>query len=407
VESSDANLASTFLHYLRSYRPGERLKPEVLLKESPWTGSWLSYLDSYIQTYLKSTVGAEFDAFVRFLLEGSEKKFTLLAPDGPDPLVNLDQSNKFITQKYYVIKKGERNKQDKLNLELPYLSAKLVQLSNYNPRTKLVVKYERKTEVNENLKVYLGKYDPKTKRMVFEDHSLKDTSTFLLDVYDYSAEGKPYVAYLLFVNTSTDEPVTVDYDLTVIPVPDLRFFDDFIFASQWGGTNLPIHRLALGETSELTTLTIIPVVYRIYAEQYYSTLYWESRMEGDEIHTRAWSDWMEQEVTYNYMTGHLSIYERENWGGLGANATLDDRVFTLEMEGVWFDALPYGGDSRFVFRTGNTAETQAAIKSMTYTRRFAVWDDSLAPPGLGPVQVYTYTGTEYPDENVRFHLFFW
>ncbi|NLT02260.1 MAG: hypothetical protein GXY09_00140 [Bacteroidales bacterium] len=407
VESADANLASTFLHYLRSYRPGERLKPEVLLKESPWTGSWLSYLDSYIQTYLKSTVGAEYDAFVRFLLEGSEKKFTLLAPDGPDPLVNLDQSNKFITQKYYVIKKGEKNKQDKLNLELPYLSAKLVQLSNYNPRTKLVVKYKRKTETNENLKVYLGKYDPKTKQMVFEDHSLKDTSAFLLDVYDYSAEGKPYVAYLLFVNTSTDEPVTVDYDLTVIQVPDLRFFDDFSFTTQWGGSNLPIHRLALGETSELTTLTIIPVVYRIYAEQYYSTLYWESRMEGDEIRTRAWSDWMEQEVTYNYMTGHLSIYERENWGGLGANATLDDRVFTLEMEGVWFDALPYGGDSRFVFRTDNTAQTQAAIKSMTYIRRLAHWNDALEPPGYNPVQEYKYMGTEYPDENVRFHLFFW
>lgn len=408
VESSDANLASTFLHYLRSYRPGERLKPEVLLRESPWTGSWLSYLDSYIQTYLKSTVGEEFDAFVRFLLEGSEKKFTLLAPDHPtDPLVNLDQSNKFITQKYYVFKKGERNRQDELNLELPYLSAKLVQLSNYTPRTKVVVKYKRNTEANENLTVYLGTYDPKTKRMVFEDHSLKDTSTFLLDVFDYSAEGKPYVAYLLFVNTSTGEPVIVDYDLTVIPVPDLRYFDDFVFASQWGGTNLPIHRLALGESSELTTLTIIPVVYRIYAEQYYSTLYWESNLEGNEIHTRAWSDWVEQEVSYNFLTGQLRIYERENWGGLGDEATLDDRVFTLEMEGVWFDALPPGGDSRFVFRTANTGETQAAIKSLTYTRRFAPWDSSKVPPGLGPVQVYTYTGTEYPDENVRFHLFFW
>jgi hypothetical protein len=221
-------------------------------------------------------------------------------------LVNLDQSNKFITQKYYVFKKGERNRQDELNLELPYLSAKLVQLSNYTPRTKLVVKYKRNTEANENLTVYLGTYDPKTKRMVFEDHSLKDTSTFLLDVFDYSAEGKPYVAYLLFVNTSTGEPVIVDYDLTVRPVPDLRYFDDFVFASQWGGTNLPIHRLAWGESSELTTLTIIPVVYRIYAEQYYSTLYWESNLEGNEIHTRAWSDWVEQEVSYNFLTGHCA-----------------------------------------------------------------------------------------------------
>jgi hypothetical protein len=174
-----------------------------------------------------------------------------------------------------------------------------------------------------------------------------------------------------------------------------------------GVVDLPIHRLALGDSSELTTITIIPVVYRTYAYEYYSTLSWESRMEGNEIHTRASSDWMNQEVTYNFLTGQLSIYERENWGGVDRESTLDDRVFTLELEGVWFNTIPGGGDSRFGFSTKNTSQTQATIKSMTYTRRFATWDEKLVPPGLGPVQVYTYTGTEYPDEYVQFHIFFW
>jgi hypothetical protein len=39
VESSDANLASTFLHYLRSYRRVNGSNRGAL-EESPWTGSW-------------------------------------------------------------------------------------------------------------------------------------------------------------------------------------------------------------------------------------------------------------------------------------------------------------------------------------------------------------------------------
>ena len=79
----DANASSTFLHYMAQYREGTKLSPVQLLTDLWTLGSlasitWRNYLNDQVVKQLESTAGKEYDAFVRFMLEGTREHLTLL-----------------------------------------------------------------------------------------------------------------------------------------------------------------------------------------------------------------------------------------------------------------------------------------------------------------------------------------
>ncbi|MDO9154139.1 MAG: C10 family peptidase, partial [Paludibacter sp.] len=86
-KSGEYNLSSLFLHYMRTYREGNKLNPVDLLKETSYLESWVGYLNSFIKSKLNSDVGSEFENYVKFLFEGSKENFNLFeSKDDEDPL---------------------------------------------------------------------------------------------------------------------------------------------------------------------------------------------------------------------------------------------------------------------------------------------------------------------------------
>lgn len=81
---------------MRSYRNGTPLNVAKILREhllslgiiTNW--SWRTYLNSQIQSDLGSTIGKEYDAWVRYLLEGKNENFTIINTAGGNPFYPAD-----------------------------------------------------------------------------------------------------------------------------------------------------------------------------------------------------------------------------------------------------------------------------------------------------------------------------
>ncbi|MDD2385988.1 MAG: C10 family peptidase [Bacteroidales bacterium] len=412
VNSAEANVSSTFLHYMRSYREGEKLKPEVLIRETPYTGSWLNYLDTFINEKLSSTIGDEFEGFVKYIFEGTNLNFSLINhQEGEDPFKYF-RNNDFVTTKLFKFKQNESLIEDTVSQEVPYIAAKLVQLYNGN-QERLIVQYKRLSEQNDNMKVYLCNYDSDNKKMLFEDITDVDSSMFIIGESGVDKMEKKHVAFLLFINKSKTESINVDYLVKMYHIPDFLFFDDFVFTKGYGMINAEIHKISDGINEFLDVIHLIPQVYRTYADEFYSTMYYNQEITEELIITNAWSDWMEQTVTYNYITGEMTIYEKENWGGLTPTSSIDMREMTMTLQNVWL--IPYVGsgvDASYYFKTNTTEETQNVIVSLEYTREYAMWNQYLDPPAHDPTINYTYIETEYPANpneftHIKLHLSFW
>ena len=411
INSGDANLASTFLHYMRSYRTGDKLQPDVLLKETTYLGSWLGYLDSYIQKYLKSKVGDEFDAFVKYIVEGSNPKFTLLNTQaGEDPLKYFQNTTAFIENKIFKINTGQVPLKDSVHFEVPYLGAKMVQMFNINDNQKVVVKYKRKYSHTSHpgMKVYVCKYDADAKKMTFDDITEKDSSAFVIDKPDVDKLKKTNITYLLFINTETTRAYIEDYEFKVYSIPEYSMFDYFGFTAGAGSTELKIHSISDGTSETLDEMYMMPSVFRVYAAQYYSPMSYSDELTDSTYISHANSLQIDQTVTYNFLTGRMTIYDKEDWGGTGINPPVDIREFTMSLENVWLTPLPanqYG--LTFTFQTANTAETQKVVKSISYTRKYKIWNDQLTPPSYNPLITYTYIRTNYNTNDIKFHMQFY
>lgn len=407
--------AGTFLHYMRSYKEGAKLKPETLLKETPYLQSWLNYLDSYIQQYLTSDVGTQYDDFVRYIVEGSNPNFALLNhTPGEDPLKFLKTaSDEFMTNKFYKFSNtaSRRNIEDSIRLEMPYLSSKMVQIYNLNiDHQKVLVKYKRISEQNANSRVYLGRFDNTEKKIVLEDISERDSSFFLIE----SATGtnireKKHVAWILVINKDKTTGHNVSYDLDIIPVPEISFFDGFLFARSPGLTNLAIHNFIRDTTQTLETFPMMPGVFREFADEYYSPLSYSLVVTDSAVVATASSDYIDQTITYNFVTGSMVIYDRENWGGLTPTSTIDIREMTMVLRDVWL--IPQTSGAKFRFSTLNTLETMQVIQSISFTRKFAAYNSSLQEHGQ--LITTTYVNSDYYDSegelipNIVFHILFY
>lgn len=400
-------LAGTFMHYMRSYKEGTRLKPEALLYQETSVGDWINYLDSYIQKDMKSTIGDEYEGFIKYIVEGSNENFTLLnKKKGEDPIKYLSSApNSFVQNKLFKFK-NEKVLKDSVQFEVPYLAAKMVQLYNLNANQKIVVRYKRKSVKNDNLKVYLWNYNTPNAIMTYEDISDKDSSTFI--IRKPSGDSMDKMAFLTFINTGKSEHIKVDYQLKIYNIPDFKMFDDFGFTLGYGTANEKIHSITDGTSEKLDEIPITPQIFR----KFHGPLTYDSTTNDSTVVMRASSGLFEQTTTYNYLTGKMIIHDKENWGGAGATAPVDVREMTMVLNDVWL--TPYPTNSlgiTYTFKTNTTAETQKVVKSISYTRKYAAWNDKLIPPAHDPAVNYKYTRTNYSGatqfNDIKFHMQFY
>lgn len=409
--SIDANLASTFLHYMRSYRPGVKLFSNVLFTESPSEVTPITYLNSYIESYLLSNIGDEFESFVKYILEGSNRNFTLQdTTKDANPLRYFLNPSNFICNKVYKFN-GEKVIEDNVKLNIPHLASKMVQINNANQNQRIIVKYKRKSLIKhlENMSVNVCKYDFATKKMIFEDISALDSGVFVIDKPGLIVDEKKNFAYLLFINKEIMPSLIddVNYDLKIYNIPDYSMFDDFGFrrGNEW---QIKIHSFTNGTTETLDEFYVIPQIWRTGAN--FGPMTYSSELTDSTYITQASSKYIEQTTTYIYLTGEMVVYDRENWGGFTATSPIDIREMTMVLNDVWLTPLATDGTGlglTYSFDTKNTAETQKVVKSISYTRKHALWNEHLDQPGHNPIVTTTYLRTNYLSNDIQLHLQFW
>ncbi|MBN2635199.1 MAG: C10 family peptidase [Prolixibacteraceae bacterium] len=223
-------LAGTFLHYMRSYREGnKKLSPTTLLKETSWFGSWRTYLASYTSNHLDAILGDEYEEYVKFLLSGKEEKFTLINKKGNPYAFLQDPKNKnvFTYPVSYRFNQGdEMVKKDEMEIEVPYMASKIVLLENMNPDTMVLVNYKRKHEFDYDHMVYHVTFDAKKQEMEFVDISDSTEYNFLLDANNDENQLKKFnnYSFLLLINkeyigaSSLIEDFDASFELTAMPV---------------------------------------------------------------------------------------------------------------------------------------------------------------------------------------------
>jgi Leucine-rich repeat (LRR) protein len=242
-------LAGTFLHYMRSYRSGTKLNPATLLKETSWFGSWRNYLDGYIRTHLQSDIGTEYDNYVRYILGGYAKKFTILDTiPGENPFKALlsISSQKKLTEKitYDFAKDDETPQVAKLSYKIPYLATKILFLFNKTQKNDVVVRYKPLFD-NKKVKVYHGTYNIKKQQVKYVDISDSTSYSLLLQARTpESMDSLTNLAFLLVVNTnnpggssglpaadfdgkqpaaaSDSEEIDMNFELTATPILNIE-----------------------------------------------------------------------------------------------------------------------------------------------------------------------------------------
>lgn len=228
TDSNDPNLASTFLHYMRSYRTGEKLKADVLLKGTTYFGTWVNYLDGYIKNNLNSTIGDEYEDFVKYILSGDSVNYTLVNKNGNPYSYLQNPKNKgvFNFPVSYNFKEGDEIPQkDEMEIKVPYMAAKVVLLENLCPDSLVLVNYKRKHNFNDNHLVYYAAYDYKKEKMIYQNISDSIGYNFLLDARNKENISTKFGNYgfLLLINKNA---VSTDFDasfeLTASPVLNIE-----------------------------------------------------------------------------------------------------------------------------------------------------------------------------------------
>jgi Leucine-rich repeat (LRR) protein len=389
-------LAGCFIHYMRSYRTGAGLKPETLLKETSWTGSWKNYLDSYIANHLGSDIGTEFNNYVQYIVEGSNSDFTLLnnTPGASgDPLRYINQAPESFSRKH-LLKIPEDQavveaQQLTISSEMPYLSARMEQFYNLSLNRSLCITYKRLHTDTANIKVYIARWDEVNKRMSLTDISRTDSSFFFIEAAtDENVTSKTNQAFLLFVNKSKSEHIEAGYDLEILPVADFNFLYtlDFYYGNVF---DAPIHNFSDGIKRRLL-LAFTSNEYDI------SKVYTDSSFT-----TTVTKAGLVQEVFYNFRNGNITITENRTSSGpisfdpdgvIWFNETEQTTVSLRDIFLVPFNAgMVSQGAGVYYRQTATTAETISKIVSISNTKT-TVYDYI---DGHSSTSTYNYTGTDW------------
>lgn len=393
--SGDYNLASLFLHYMRTYRDGNKLNPVSLLKETSYFETWVGYLDRYIQTNLGSDIGTEYENYVKFLFEGSKPNFNLFdnEPD-QDPLKYFKAClNRSVVNKTVYFDK-EKVVKDKLKFTIADLSIKMVQIYNYNHKQKMLTKYVKKNK-NENLKVYVCKYNFAQKTMELTDISEKDSVLILADAFETEKmKENQYMTYLLFINKSKSASYTVDDDITFYWVPDIRYFDGINFFTKNSTYRPPIHTIAESTDKEALFDQLTSFLYRHRESDYGGTITMYQSINDSTVKTSSSSSSINQTMTYNFLTGDLKINHNSevNYG----NNSINIQEFSASFKNIY--PTPFKGYiqpnlSRYYFQTNSTQESINCINNIQFSTTWL----KKTKDGDEITSKKTYTGTEYPD----------
>ncbi len=456
INSADANISSSFLHYMRSYRNGIKLDIVKLLTEhkgwaagSNW--SWRKYIDSRIENQLSSTIGKEYDGFVRYLMTGSNPKFTILNTDGGNPyspiIKNSGAKNDgtFAQQAVWNFKDGEiESKKEEMQFTVPYLASKIVLLNNQTLKQPIVVTYNRKDEGSEDEKVYYGKYDFAEKKMVFEDISDSTSYSILLDANCEEA-GKKYQnrAFLLFVNRrcpSVVNPISdfdADFELIANPIINLN---DLIYANV---TDKQIHHYDDGNTGAFiisghndlgVILSAVPNINwsllsydRNKSMVNDSTLaievsFTETLTHKNGLHLPASIQKYDKKQTifYNFYTGRVHIEQLTNtdhiWGAYTDEEKnehpqhkwkeTEDFQILIVKDVLNFEQIKYEGAVRgkaYEYETTGTEHTQYVLEKIAHTEKVTNLD---VDGNVTDTSIRNYTHTDFSSENVKIVLQF-
>lgn len=239
--------AGTFLHYMRSYRDGDKkLNPATLLKNTQWFGSWRNYLNNYISTELGSDIGSEYENYVKYILSGENEKFTILDMDknaNPFSYIISASASKYFAQKIaYKFSKTKIKQKDNVKINVPYLASKMLILYNATKDSSVVVNYKRLHEYDDNHKVYYGKYDFTTKKMILTDISDKEKFNILIEERtDKTLKEIRNICFILFINKenpsrlSFNSDFDASFELNAFPVMDVENVQSALLS--YGKTN--------------------------------------------------------------------------------------------------------------------------------------------------------------------------
>lgn len=404
-KSGEYNLSSLFLHYMRTYREGNKLNPVELLKETSYLESWVGYLNSFIKSKLSSDVGTEFENYVRFLFEGSKENFNLFErAEDEDPLKYFKACLSRSVVNKNIVFESKKKIEDRLKFSIEGLSIKMVQIYNYNFKQKMLTKYVKQIK-DENLKVYFCKYNATTKLMELTDISEKDSVVVLADAFESDKiKENQYMTYLLFINKSTDASFTIDDKISFYRVPDVKYFDGVNFFNKNSTIQPAIHTIAESGTNEVLFDDFTANLYRFLDDMYGSSLSMSQHINDSIIECSSSASHLEQTMTYNFLTGKLKVYYRSEV------KYSETSTLIQELSGVFKDVYPEPYKmylkpelSRYYFCTNSSQETRNCIQSLQFSSSWLNKNDK----GEIETTSKTYTGTIYPVNEIILYLFFY
>jgi len=449
-------LAGTFLHYMRSYSKAEtKLDPASLLKQTTHN-EWryvANLFNNYVAFSMNSNIGDEYDDYVRYILSGENKKFTILS-DKENPYSYLikncgaENNGTFASRLIYNFAEEETMPQtDKMEIPVPYLASKVLLLYNQASDRGVVVNYKRLHDEDSDHKVYYARYDFTTKQTTFVDISDSTKYNFFIQARtEKSVEETQNICFLLLVNK--DYPASgkdaddfnASFELTAMPVLDIQNLSGGYIAGMNGadlfvstytrgpygftlpavqigpysvsGANVIYHNIYYysSDRSELTDSTYVVNVH--FSD--------EERLEYPDNPNDAFKTLpsiQQQEVTqriiYNFVRGEIKIHcnahtinkfedtINENDG----NDQNDKKLIITSSH--WYDDVTLWvknlysmttsiGTNNVVFKTRNSTETQAAIENIYHSHQEIGYKPITDERG-------EYTGESEPDSDNTYY----
>ncbi len=442
-------LAGTFLHYLRSYSKADNLlDPVKLLKENTrWSGdSWRQYLSNYIAFSMNSLIGDEYDNFVKYVLSGENKKFSLLDPEFPyqyllkisysdDESESANNEEIFANRVVYKFAPNDKApKTEKKTLTIPYLASKMLLLTNQDDKRMVMVHYKRLHEKNRNYKVYYGSYNAREGKMTYLDISDSTAFYFPLAIRQKPEEAQN-IAFLLFVNKKSPQSsdasanFNASFELTAMPLVNFADLDyvcvgDGFIHNHTDGYKHPFFITGAGRKMDLQGVNITK-----FAVNYYSTkttllndsTYRVDVTYGSELRIGNGPNIGEsiqikditQQIIYTYTTGELSLNQKEKitnkFGPYYDDflqmqmpehlSSIANRNIGLKLRNVLI--FNPTSDERLFFSTDNTAATRATVVSMSEnSHRIFYYSNGEVSGEI----TNSYVSTDWSEPNIRILL---
>ncbi|MDO9153667.1 MAG: hypothetical protein Q7U47_08180, partial [Paludibacter sp.] len=303
-----------------------------------------------------------------------------------------------------IVFENKKKIEDRLKFSIEGLSIKMVQIYNYNFKQKMLTKYVKQIK-DENLKVYVCKYNATTKLMELTDISQKDSVVVLADAFESDKiKENQYMTYLLFINKSMDASFTIDDKISFYRVPDIKYFDGIHFLNNNTTIEPAIHTIAESEIKEVLFDDLTAMLYRARPEYYGGPIYLNQTVTDSTVIGTGSASHVDQNLTYNFLTGELKVHYRSEVK-YSETATL-----IQEFSGNFKDVYPEPYKSylkpewsRYFFKTTSTKETRNCIQSLNFTYSWKYKKEK------GEIETVskTYTGTNYPESEIILYLLFY